>query len=94
VNPIGGQTGDGEGIGVAVFFTFFFLTGFFFGFLLVVEEGDVCTVEPDFEAAGVGEGLAVEVDFGVGVAAYELVEINVVERNIEITNLNFTLCSI
>ena len=91
MNPIGGQTGDGEGIGVAVFFTFFFLTGFFYGFLLVVEEGDVCTVEPDFEAAGVGEGFAVAVGFGV--AAYELLEINNVERNIEITDLNFILYS-
>jgi hypothetical protein len=93
VKPIGGQTGDGDGIGVAVFFTLFFLTGFFFGFLLVVTEGDVCTVEPDFEAAGVGEGLAVTDGFGVEVAAYELSEIKIIERIIEINNLNFIPCS-
>ena len=69
VKPTGGQTGDGDGIGVAVFFTFFFLTGFFVGFFVVAVEGDVFPVEPDFDAAGFGEGLAQVVDFGVGVAA-------------------------
>jgi high-affinity Fe2+/Pb2+ permease len=97
VKPIGGQTGDGDGIGVAVFFTFFFLTGFFVGFfvgfLVVFVEGVDLTVEVDFVAAGFGEGLAVAVVFGVGVAAYELVETNIVERKIEITNLNFILYS-
>jgi hypothetical protein len=93
VKPIGGQTGDGEGIGVAVFFTFFFLTGFFVGFLLVVVDGEDLDVEVDFVATGFGEDLAVAVGFEVGVAAYELVVINNVERSIEITNLNFILCS-
>jgi hypothetical protein len=69
VKPIGGQTGDGEGIGVAVFFTFFFLTGFFVGFLLVVVDGEDLDVEVDFVAAGFGDCLAEVVDFGVGVAA-------------------------
>jgi len=42
VNFIGGQTGDGEGIGVAVFFTFFFFfTGFLVGFLVVDETAGV-----------------------------------------------------
>jgi hypothetical protein len=93
VKPIGGQTGEGEGIGVAVFFTFFFLTGFFVGFLLVFVEGDAFTVEPDFVATGFGEDLVVAVGFGVGVAAYELLVINNVERSIEITNLKFIPCS-
>jgi hypothetical protein len=36
VNLTGGQTGDGEGIGVAVFLTTFFFGFFTTGFLLVV----------------------------------------------------------
>jgi hypothetical protein len=49
VNLIGGHTGDGDGIGVAVFLTFF-LTGFLLGFLLV--EAVVAFGEADFETTG------------------------------------------
>ena len=40
VKPIGGQTGDGDGIGVAVFFTFFFFTGFLVDFFVVDDTDD------------------------------------------------------
>jgi hypothetical protein len=95
---MGGQIGEGDGIGVAVFFTFFFLTGFLagflVGFLVEVDEGDAFTVELDFVAVGFGEVLEEAEGLADGVAAYELVTANNVLRNIEITNLYFIAYSI
>ena len=95
---MGGQIGEGDGIGVAVFFTFFFLTGFFVGFLVgflvEVEDGDAFTVELDFVAVGFGEDFEEADGFGVGDAACELVAASNVLRNIEITNLYFIADSI
>lgn len=89
----GGQTGDGDGIGVAVFFTFFitgFLVGFLLGFLLVVAVA--AFGEADFEATGFA--LLLELAFGEGVAAYEVVAKRVIEVKSAIINLDFILCSI
>ena len=93
VNLIGGQTGDGDGIGVAVFFTFFFtgfLVGFLLGFLLV--EAVAAFGEADFEVTGLA--LLLELAFGEGVAAYEEVVKSAIEVKREIINLIFILCSI
>mgnify|MGYP000253212386 CR=1 FL=1 len=72
MKPIGGQIGDGDGIGVAVFFGFFFFTGFLLGFLLgflvgflVVEA--VGLLVDVFDAEGAVDALLL--GFGVGVAA-------------------------
>jgi hypothetical protein len=93
VNPTGGQIGEGEGIGVAVFLTrFFFFTGFLVGFLVVVETADALGVEVGLLVAG----FAVEVGFGegFGVAATALGATKAVQINIETNNLTFTLGSI
>lgn len=65
VNLTGGQIGDGEGIGVAVFFTFFFFTGFLVGFFVVDDTDGVALAL--FETAGVA--LALGLALGVGDAA-------------------------
>jgi hypothetical protein len=65
VKPVGGQTGEGDGIGVAVFFTFFLFTGFLVGFFVVVVLAGFG--EALFETAAVA--LAVGLAFGVGEAA-------------------------
>jgi hypothetical protein len=81
----GGQTGDGDGIGVAVFLTtffFFFLTtGFLVTFLVVV---------------GFGVAFAVVFDdgFGVGVAAVATEDKSTADIKAAIINLIFTLYSI
>jgi hypothetical protein len=65
VNFIGGQTGDGDGIGVAVFFTtgfFFFTTGFLLGVAFFVVAGLAVVLAVAF---AVGFALTL----GVGVAA-------------------------
>jgi hypothetical protein len=88
VKPTGGHTGNGDGIGVAVFLTFF-LTGFLVvAFLLgtalevVVGEAEVATV-----------GL-IEVVLGFGVAAKAVDVISEVARVAAINNLDLTLYSI
>lgn len=88
VKPTGGHTGDGDGIGVAVFLTFF-LTGFLVvAFLLgtvlevVVGEAEVATV-----------GL-IGVVLGFGVAAKAVDVISEVVRVAAINNLDLTLYSI
>ncbi len=65
VNPTGGQIGDGEGIGVAVFLTFFFffLTGFLvafvvLGFLVAFEVLTFLVEELEMEGAVLCEQLA------------------------------------
>jgi hypothetical protein len=93
VNLIGGHTGDGDGIGVAVFFTFFFtgfLVGFLLGFLLV--DAVAAFGVADFEATGLA--LFLELAFGEGVAAYEEEVKRAIEVKSAIINLIFILCSI
>ncbi len=89
MNLTGGHTGDGDGIGVAVFFTGF-LVGFLLGFLLV--DAVAAFGEADFEATGLA--LLLGLAFGEGVAAYEEVVKRAIEVKREIINLIFTLCSI
>jgi hypothetical protein len=87
---LGGQTGEGDGIGVAVFLTtfFFFFTGFLVTFLVVVGLGVAFTV-----LLTVGFGVALAVGFGVGVAA-EANEVTITaDIKVAINNLIFTLCS-
>jgi hypothetical protein len=90
VNLIGGQTGDGEGIGVAVFFTFFFFTGFLVGFLVVDETAGVAWAL--FETAGVA--FAVGLALGVGDAACADESKRDEDVIAAITKFRFTLCSI
>jgi hypothetical protein len=91
VNLIGGQTGDGEGIGVAVFFTFFFFfTGFLVGFLVVDETAGVALAL--FETAGVT--LAVGLALGVGEAACADESKREEDVIAAISKFRFTLCSI
>jgi hypothetical protein len=91
VNLIGGQTGDGEGIGVAVFFTFFFFfTGFLVGFLVVDETAGVALAL--FETAGVT--LAVGLALGVGEAACADESKSEEDVITAISKFRFTLCSI
>jgi hypothetical protein len=91
VNLIGGQTGDGEGIGVAVFFTFFFFfTGFLLGFLVVDETAGVAWAL--FETAGVA--FAVGLALGVGDAACADESKRDEDVIAAITKFRFTLCSI
>ena len=90
VKPIGGQTGAGEGMGVAVFFTFFFFTGFLVGFF-VVDEVDADGLAL-FETAGVA--LALEVALGVGEAACADDSRSDVDVIAAISRLRFNLCSI
>ena len=93
VKPIGGQIGDGDGIGVAVFFGFFFFTGFLLGFLLgclVVEAFGL--VEEVFDAEGAVDALPL--GFGVGVAALVGEVRNEVMIRKAIADLIFILCSI
>ncbi len=97
VKPIGGQIGDGDGIGVAVFFGFFFFIGFLVGFLLgflvgflVVEA--VGLVEEVFDAEGAVDALLL--GFGVGVAALAGAVRNEVMITKAINDLIFILCSI
>jgi hypothetical protein len=91
VNLIGGQTGDGEGIGVAVFFTFFFFfTGFLVGFLVVDEAAGVALAL--FETAGVA--LAVGLALGVGDAACADESKSEEDVITAISKFRFTLCSI
>lgn len=93
VKPIGGQIGDGDGIGVAVFFGFFFFTGFLVGFLLgflLVETLGVLV--EFFDAEGAVDALLL--GFGVGVAALTGVVRNEVITKKAITDLILILCSI
>jgi len=93
VKPIGGQIGDGDGIGVAVFFGFFFFTGFLLGFLvgfLVVEAVGLLAVV--FDAEGAVDALLL--GFGVGVAALVGAVRNEVMITKAIKDLIFILCSI
>jgi hypothetical protein len=91
VNLIGGQTGDGEGIGVAVFLTFFFFfTGFLVGFLVVDETAGVAWAL--FETAGVA--LAVGLALGVGEAACADESKREEDVIAAISKFRFTLCSI
>jgi hypothetical protein len=90
VKPTGGHTGDGDGIGVAVFLTFFLIGFLVVAFLLgtvlevVVGEAEVATV-----------GLiGVVLGFGVGVAAKAVDVISEVVRVAAINNLDLTPYSI
>jgi len=75
VNPTGGQIGEGDGIGVAVFLTFFFfLIGFFVAFFFsdfFVESGLTVLFPVGFTVAFL-DGLGFELGLGVGVAACAL----------------------
>jgi hypothetical protein len=93
VKPIGGQIGDGDGIGVAVFFGFFFFTGFLLGFLvgfLVVEA--VGLLADVFDAEGAVDALLL--GFGVGVAALVGAVRNEVMITKAVTDLILIPCSI
>jgi hypothetical protein len=93
VKPIGGQIGDGDGIGVAVFFGFFFFTGFLLGFLVGFLLVETLGVPADvFDAEGAVEALAL--GFGVGVAALVGAVRNEVITKKAITDLIFIPCSI
>jgi hypothetical protein len=107
VNPTGGQIGDGEGIGVAVFLTFFFffLTGFLvafvvLGFLVAFEVLTFLVEEGLTEFFAVGEtvsffvGVALLVGLGVGVAACTFA-VNIIEHKSRARKyFTFILCSI
>jgi hypothetical protein len=108
VNLTGGQIGEGEGIGVAVFLTFFFfLTGFLvalevLGFLVALEvltffddDGLVELFVSGFTVAFFdGVALLLGFGFGVGVAACTFV-VNITEHNNAAkTYFNFILDSI
>jgi hypothetical protein len=75
VNLTGGQIGEGDGIGVAVFLTFFFfLVGFFVAFFLVgffVGSG-LTVLFPVGSTVAFLDGLGFELGLGVGVAACAL----------------------
>jgi hypothetical protein len=108
VNLTGGHIGEGEGIGVAVFLTFFFfLTGFLvalevLGFLVALEvltffddDGLVELFVSGFTVAFFdGVALLLGFGFGVGVAACTFV-VNITEHNNAAkTYFNFILDSI
>ena len=86
----GGQTGEGDGIGVAVFLTFFFFTGFLVGFFVVDEAAGFAVAL--FETAGVAFLLGLAL--GVGVAAYADESRRDEDVIAAISNFLFTLCSI
>ena len=105
VNPTGGQIGEGEGIGVAVFLTFFFFTGFFvevdvLGFLVEFTVGALVAGEGliEFFETGVVISFLVEVTlllgFGVGVTACTLDTPIAVQKRVAIINLILIPCSI
>jgi len=94
VNPTGGQIGEGDGIGVAVFLTFFFFfTDFLVGFLVVVVLELTFGLElvgfADAAGFGVAFLLTLAVGFGVGVTAEELVVNNVVVSKTDMNTLIF-----
>ena len=86
----GGQTGEGDGIGVAVFLTFFFFTGFLVGFLVVDEAAGFAVAL--FETAG--DAFLLGLALGVGVAAYADESRRVEDVIAAISKFLFTLCSI
>ena len=90
VKPIGGQTGDGDGIGVAVFFTFFFFTGFLVDFFVVDDTDGVALAL--FETAGVALALGLALRVGDAACADD----NRRDEDViaAISRLRFTLCSI
>jgi hypothetical protein len=90
VKRTGGQTGEGDGIGVAVFLTFFFFTGFLVGFFVVDEASGFAVAL--FETAGVAFLLGLA--FGVGVAAYADESRRDEDVIAAISKFLFTLCSI
>jgi hypothetical protein len=90
VNPSGGHTGDGDGIGVAVFLTFF-LTGFLVVAFLLGTVLEVVVGEAEVAAFGL---IGVVLGFGVGVAAKAVDVISEVTRVAAINNLDLTLYSI
>ena len=90
MNLIGGQTGDGEGIGVAVFLTFFFFfTGFLVGFFVVDETDGFAAAL--FETAGVA--LALGLALGVGDAACADESRREADVIAAISKFRFSLCS-
>jgi hypothetical protein len=91
VKRSGGQTGEGDGIGVAVFLTFFFFfTGFLVGFFVVDEASGFAVAL--FETAGVA--ILLGLALGVGVAAYADESRRDEDVIAAISNFLFTLCSI
>ena len=93
VKPIGGQIGDGDGIGVAVFFGFFFFIGFLLGFLLgFLEVEAVGLVVEVFDAEDAVDTLLL--GFGVGVAALAGAVRNEIITKKAITDLILIPCSI
>jgi hypothetical protein len=90
VKRTGGQTGEGDGIGVAVFLTFFLLTGFLVGFFVVDEAVGFAVAL--FETAGLA--FVLELALGVGEAAYEDESRRDEAVIAAISKLFFTLCSI
>ena len=86
----GGQTGEGDGIGVAVFLTFFFFTGFLVGFFVVDEAAGFAVAL--FETAGVAFLLGLAL--GVGEAAYADESRRDEDVIAAISKFLFTLCSI
>jgi hypothetical protein len=91
VKRSGGQTGEGDGIGVAVFLTFFFFfTGFLVGFFVVDEAAGSAVAL--FETAGVAFLLGLAL--GVGEAAYADESRRDEDVIAAISKFLFTLCSI
>ncbi|WP_223297936.1 hypothetical protein [Candidatus Nanopelagicus hibericus] len=94
VKPTGGHSGKGDGIGVAVFFTFF-LVGFLLGFFEGVVVWEVFGVAvADFVAAGLVVEVGLGLTFGEGVAPYADVIDTETEISMAIINFMFTPYSI